>query len=60
MRPLTLEEQTILERISRLRREPASRVAQTKALLAVANGQTYTAAALCAGRRSGNAVSHRC
>jgi hypothetical protein len=57
LRPLTYEEREVLEQISRARSEPASHVARAKALLAVADGQSYTAAARAAGRRSGDAVS---
>ena len=45
LRPITLEERAWLERISRATSEPASHVARAKALLAVAAGQTYQAAA---------------
>ena len=58
LRPLTAEEQTALERLSRSQSEPASQVARAKALLAVAAGQPYTAAARAAGRRSGDGVAH--
>ncbi len=58
LRPLTAEEQAALEHVSRSHSEPASHVARAKALLAVAAGQTYTAAARAAGRRSGDAVAH--
>ena len=58
LRPLAPEEQTALERLARSQTEPASQVARAKALLAVAAGQTYTAAAQAAGRRSGDAVAH--
>jgi transposase len=58
LRPLTDEERAVLTQISRAQSEPASHVARAKALLAVAAGQTYTAAALAAGRRAGDAVSH--
>lgn len=57
LRPLTDEEQAVLTQISRAQSEPASHVARAKALLAVASGQSYTAAARAAGRRSGDAVS---
>jgi transposase len=57
LRPLTDEEREVLEQISRAQSEPASHVARAKALLAVADGQSYTAAARAAGRRSGDAVS---
>jgi hypothetical protein len=57
LRALTAEEQTALERLSRSHSEPASHVARAKALLAVAAGHTYTAAAYAAGRRSNDAVA---
>ena len=57
LRPLTDEEREVLEQISRAQSEPASHVARAKALLAVADDQSYTAAAQAAGRRSGDAVS---
>ena len=58
LRPLTAAEHAALERLSRSHSEPASHVARAKALLAVAAGQPYTAAAHAAGRRSGDAVAH--
>ena len=58
LRPLAPEEQTALERLSRSQTEPASHVARAKALLAVAAGESYSAAAQTAGRRSGDAVAH--
>ena len=57
LRPLTDEERSVLEQVSRGQREPASHVARAKALLAVASGHSYTEAAQAAGRRSGDAVS---
>ena len=57
LRPLTQEEREILEQIARAGSEPASHVARAKALLAVAAGKTYGAAAQAAGRRSNDAVS---
>src|SRR5215208_4996283 len=57
LRPLTSEERGWLVRISRSHAEPAAHVARAKALLAVAEGKSYTAAAKAAGRRSGDAVS---
>lgn len=57
LRELTVEEQNWLERISRSQSEPASHVARAKAILSVAGGSTYTAAAQAAGRKSGDAVS---
>ncbi|MCW2240568.1 helix-turn-helix domain-containing protein [Azospirillum canadense] len=58
LRPLTAEEQHWLTRISRSHSEPAAHVARAKAVLAVAAGQSYTAAARGAGRCSGDAVAH--
>src|SRR4028119_678457 len=58
LRLLRPEEQTALERRSRSQTEPASHVARAKALLAVAAGLSYCAAAQAAGRRSGDAVAH--
>ena len=49
LRPLTAEERVWLTRISRSHAEPAAYVARAKALLAVAAGQSYTAAAHAAG-----------
>jgi transposase len=57
LRPLTEEERAWLERMSRAQSEPASHVARARALLSVDAGQTYTAAAQAAGRRSGDAVA---
>lgn len=58
LRELTAEERQELERVSRARSETAARVARAKALLAVAQGNSYLAAARISGRRSGDAVSH--
>jgi transposase len=57
LRPLTHDERELLVRIGRSHAEPASHVARAKALLAVADGKSYTAAAKAAGRHSGDAVS---
>jgi len=57
LRPLTQEEREMLEQIARVGSEPANHVARAKALLAVADGKTYGAAAQAAGRRSNDAVS---
>ena len=57
LRPLTQEEGEMLEQIARASSEPASHVARAKALLAVAAGKSYGAAAQAAGRRSNDAVS---
>ncbi len=58
LRPLTPEERKLLVRISRSQAEPAAHVARAKALLAVADGKSYTEAAKSAGRKSGDAVSN--
>ena len=57
LRPLTDEERTQLEQVARAHSWPAAQVARAKALLAVAEGQTFTRAAQAAGRRSGDAVA---
>ncbi len=57
LRKLTDQERLWLVRISRSQAEAAAHVARAKALLAVADGQSYTDAAKAAGRRSGEAVS---
>jgi transposase len=56
LRDLTTEERQEMERVSRGTSESAARVARAKALLAVADGQSYTVAAQASGRRSGDAV----
>jgi transposase len=56
LRPLTPEEHTELEQLSRAQSAPASHVARAKELLAVAAGLPFTEAARTAGRRSGDAV----
>jgi transposase len=58
LRAPTAEERTWLTRLSRARAEPAAHVARATALLAVADGASYTDAAHIAGRRSGDAVAH--
>ncbi|MDP9312668.1 MAG: helix-turn-helix domain-containing protein [Chloroflexota bacterium] len=57
LRPLTDDERALLEQVSRARSEPASHVERAKVLLAVAAGQSYTAAAQAVGRRSNDAVA---
>ena len=57
LRPLSDGERAVLIQISRAQSEAASHVARAKALLAVASGQSYTAAARAAGRRSNDAVA---
>jgi hypothetical protein len=58
LRALSAEERADLERLGRCGRAPAAVVAHAKAVLAVANGATDTAAAQAAGRRAGDAVAH--
>lgn len=58
LRPLTDDERSLLEQMSRARSEPASHVERAKLLLAVAAGQSYTAAARAVGRRSNDAVAN--
>jgi transposase len=56
LRALSEDERSVLQHLSRSSREPAAVVARAKAVLAVAAGANYTAAARAAGRRSGDAV----
>jgi transposase len=58
LRALTEEEKSWLERISRSQNEPAGHVTRAKQILSVAQGSSYTEAALRSGRKSGDAVSH--
>lgn len=57
LRPLTDAERTLLEQVQRSRSDRAERVVRATALLAVATGASYTAAAQHAGRRSGDGVA---
>ena len=57
LRPLSSEERTILIAIARAGSERADRFTRAKALLAVAQGASFTAAAGFAGRRSGRGVA---
>ena len=58
LRPLSEAERTSLSRLSRSQSAPAAQVARARALLAVADGQSYTAAAAArAGRRIGDTVA---
>jgi transposase len=57
LRPLTPEERAALEALGRAQSEPASHVARARLVLAVAGGQSYTAAARSIGRRAGDAVA---
>ena len=58
LRPFTADERGMLERVRRASSERAARVARAKALRAVAEGASYTAAAMVAGRRSQDGVAH--
>jgi transposase len=57
LRPLTPHERTTLLQVARSSAERADRVSRAKALLAVADGATFVAAARAAGRRSGDGVA---
>jgi transposase len=56
LRPLLEQEREDLEKVSRSRCAPAAQVARAQALLAVAAGQSFTEAALLAGRRTGDTI----
>ncbi len=58
LRAVTAEERSFLERLSRSQSQPAAHVARAKALLMVADGHSYTAAARAAGYRVGDTVAH--
>ncbi len=57
LRPLTQQERTQLEQLSRSRSEPASHVQRARALLAVADGKSYTDAAHQVGYALGDSVA---
>ena len=57
LRPLTEHERRLLRETARAPSERADRVARAKALLAVADGAPFAAAARAAGRRAGDAVA---
>src|SRR3712207_378061 len=57
LRPLTGAERSSLARLSRSQGAPAAQVARARALLAVAEGQSYTAAARLVGRATGDTVA---
>ena len=57
LRALHGAERVSLSRLSRSGSAPAARVARVRALLAVADGRSYTAAAGLVGRRSGDTVA---
>ncbi len=56
--PLSPQEREALGAIARMHSERAAVVVRAKALLAVADGASFTAAAQCVGRRSRHAVAH--
>ena len=58
LRALTETERSYLEQLSRAQSAPTAQVLRAKLLLAVADGQSYLAAAQSVGRRSNDAVSH--
>jgi hypothetical protein len=58
LRPLTDDEHDWLTRVARSQAEPAAHVARAKALLAVADGESYTDAAKAAGLAVGLLVGN--
>jgi transposase len=56
LRPLGDEERNELTGLSRSRSAPAAQVIRARTLLAVAAGQSYTEAALLAGRHTGDTI----
>src|SRR3954464_2322038 len=57
LRPLSEAERISLSRLSRSQSAPAAQVARARALLAVAEGQSYTAAAQLVGGDVGDTVA---
>jgi len=57
LRSLSEAERTSLSRLSRSQSAPAAQVARARALLAVAEGRSYTAAARLVGRQVGDTVA---
>lgn len=57
LRALSSAERAVLEQVQRARSDRAERVARATAVLAVADGASYTAAAQRAGRKSGDGVA---
>src|SRR5215210_3564331 len=57
LRPLTPDERIALTRLSRSHSAPAAQVERARALLAIAEGASYTAAALHVGRRHTETIS---
>jgi transposase len=57
LRPLTTDERIALTRLSRSQSAPAAQVERARALLAIADGATYTAAAHQVGRHHNETIS---
>src|SRR3982751_6513085 len=57
LRPLTPDERNTLTRLSRSLSAPAAQVERARALLAIADGASYTAAAHQVGRRHTETIS---
>ena len=57
LRPLTPDERIALTRLSRSPSAPAAQVERARALLAIADGASYTAAAHQVGRRHNETIS---
>ena len=57
LRPLTADERQELSRLSRSPSAPAAHVERARALLAIADGASYTAAAHQVGRRHNETIS---
>ncbi|WP_424140895.1 helix-turn-helix domain-containing protein [Roseomonas chloroacetimidivorans] len=57
LRLLSEAERTLLSRLSRSQIAPAAQVTRARALLAVADGQSYTTTAHLVGRRNGDTVA---
>jgi transposase len=57
LRPLTADERTELSRLSRSQSAPAAQVDRARALLAIADGASYTAAAHLVGRGHNETIS---
>src|SRR5829696_8448955 len=57
LRPLTPDERVALTRLSRSPSAPAAQVERARALLAIAEGASYTAAAHQVGRRHAETIS---
>ena len=58
LRPLTADERQELTRLSRSLSAPAAHVERARALLAIAEGASYTVAAHQVGRRHNEVVPH--